>query len=1020
MADKIKISELPEATSLTNLYTLGVDSRNKSVKVPINLLKGNMGKSAYELACEQGFKGTEKEWIESLQGQNGAKGDSAYKAAITGGFYGSEAEFNAALANISNGVQHGNIIITQAEHKVGIFEDEEATQHNIYECAFVLTDLPTTVDATKEYDLCAEPLGFGRYLHVIGLDMVSTDGNTFFQGNYCVERIYISNLRTKGVIRCIRVESGCEKIVLRMRYLKYYGDRIQFSVTLPTGTSPDDVNLSVAPLKYNKRFAFTYTADDTVVGAYSRIWRRINRKWIDDVEFFHMGCVPTTGYIPTNTLCMTDGCGNDRRFGFGVAIWPTLRDEYHPDGRIRDSSTSTTNIYITWEELRAILDFHGSVYFHNMDETKYDKTNPAQVIQGLKEDYDKAFEKLGRRMKVLALPDGLQSYVDAGRIANFVSFMRSSLSYNLIYLNDCGLLRKAETYGGEHTSDITRKLEELETQHAADNPYWVGITSHRVSLEMMGMLETIYERYGKGGDDSIWVASWDEVYEYIAMREGLAFMKNVSGQKVTFEIYVPKGASYYFRDITFLLSGISSTEGVTINTETTSIKGLTFGINNSSMLVNVNFNPSILELAEKYTAKLESSATQEDKDDAVYFVSMLLPDLAAPFTARINTVVIGVPDNLRLNNVTINDGQKSTTERNISISLGVTGTPTYYRVSESPNFTSADWILYASNFIQFVLSSMLGAKTIYVQLKNATVESNVLSASITLEQSTTPTNIVLNSIKINDGAATTNNRNATITVQTNTTPTQYRIGETATLSGVEWIDYTAVMQYMLSAGNGQKSVYVQVKNETSQSEIVMAQITLQESTTPSLLRSIVSLGYDYTSGMASGTSVYDASINATKIRLGNDGVSYSIFDTDGKSVGTVVIAGLKGTSSGYQGHTTGNNTGIYPDLVLQNSAYKTAAIDEAVIEMSLPAGRYCFKVLINITHNVNLINATFTLEHAGTIQTFEMLSSTIDNFTNTMDLNLSVGNAPVYLRMKTNDEKAKVLYINSIEIVQLQ
>lgn len=39
----IKVSDLPEAKSIDNLLTLGVDSNNNSVKVPIELLKGNKG-----------------------------------------------------------------------------------------------------------------------------------------------------------------------------------------------------------------------------------------------------------------------------------------------------------------------------------------------------------------------------------------------------------------------------------------------------------------------------------------------------------------------------------------------------------------------------------------------------------------------------------------------------------------------------------------------------------------------------------------------------------------------------------------------------------------------------------------------------------------------------------------------------------------------------------------------------------------------------------------------------------------
>lgn len=42
-----------------------VDSRVESI-----IVNGVPGKSAYEIAVENGFKGTEKEWLESLKGDN--------------------------------------------------------------------------------------------------------------------------------------------------------------------------------------------------------------------------------------------------------------------------------------------------------------------------------------------------------------------------------------------------------------------------------------------------------------------------------------------------------------------------------------------------------------------------------------------------------------------------------------------------------------------------------------------------------------------------------------------------------------------------------------------------------------------------------------------------------------------------------------------------------------------------------------------------------------------------------------
>ena len=52
------------------------------------------GKSAYEVAVENGFDGTEEEWLASL---TGADGKSAYQIAVENGFTGTEAEWIESL-----------------------------------------------------------------------------------------------------------------------------------------------------------------------------------------------------------------------------------------------------------------------------------------------------------------------------------------------------------------------------------------------------------------------------------------------------------------------------------------------------------------------------------------------------------------------------------------------------------------------------------------------------------------------------------------------------------------------------------------------------------------------------------------------------------------------------------------------------------------------------------------------------------------------------------------------------------
>lgn len=65
---------------------------------------GRDGKSAYQLAVDGGFEGTEEEWLASLkgadggQGTAGAPGKSAYQYAVDGGYTGTEEEFSALIA----------------------------------------------------------------------------------------------------------------------------------------------------------------------------------------------------------------------------------------------------------------------------------------------------------------------------------------------------------------------------------------------------------------------------------------------------------------------------------------------------------------------------------------------------------------------------------------------------------------------------------------------------------------------------------------------------------------------------------------------------------------------------------------------------------------------------------------------------------------------------------------------------------------------------------------------------------
>lgn len=91
---------------------------------------GADGKSAFELACEAGFKGSVTEWLASLAGQdgkdgkNGAEGKSAYEVAVAQGYTKSEAEWVAELlgnkegSGVGSGVGISSVYVNADRHLI--------------------------------------------------------------------------------------------------------------------------------------------------------------------------------------------------------------------------------------------------------------------------------------------------------------------------------------------------------------------------------------------------------------------------------------------------------------------------------------------------------------------------------------------------------------------------------------------------------------------------------------------------------------------------------------------------------------------------------------------------------------------------------------------------------------------------------------------------------------------------------------------------------------------------------------
>jgi hypothetical protein len=87
---------------------------------------------------------------------------------------------------------------------------------------------------------------------------------------------------------------------------------------------------------------------------------------------------------------------------------------------------------------------------------------------------------------------------------------------------------------------------------------------------------------------------------------------------------------------------------------------------------------------------------------------------------------------------------------------------------------------------------------------------------------------VVTQFGINSGAATTTSQLVTLNNTATNGPTHYIASESSAFTGAAWQTYSTSPQFTLSAGDGQKTLYLKTKNAAGESNVVSDTITLQE------------------------------------------------------------------------------------------------------------------------------------------------------------------------------------------------
>ena len=327
----------------------------------------------------------------------------------------------------------------------------------------------------------------------------------------------------------------------------------------------------------------------------------------------------------------------------------------------------------------------------------------------------------------------------------------------------------------------------------------------------------------------------------------------------------------------------------------------------------------------------------------------------------IDSSIVNIP--LTLLSVFINDNAEEVSQSTVSISYSYSGNATQYRLGEYPDLSDAVWTNISPSPIVYQLKdTSYGIKTVYMQLKNNSETSDILSDSINYSYKP----LVLNSITINNGAISTWENIVSVILsytESSTTAESYRVAESeVALETTEWLALVNPFDFTLSEGTGVKVLYVQMRdNEGNITDIVSSSIELvaqpQEITAISLQWGNQDLGYDefdlINTGIRSSSPYQNALSN-----LGN------VF---AKMLRTTLSAAS--FSDSYAGAVTGDDSFPYKDKYMYRNqpitAYSGGSGSLIYSFMDIAAGKYRIRIFASSVNEAVVNDSAYYKAYTG-------------------------------------------------------
>ncbi|MFC2101612.1 hypothetical protein ACFLS7_01305 [Bacteroidota bacterium] len=356
-------------------------------------------------------------------------------------------------------------------------------------------------------------------------------------------------------------------------------------ITISFSEAPTTFSVEKAPLRFNKTFAFSYQMDDGSKDIYTHGY-----------PYFKGGMIDTTSYPG---LKFTDGCGNDLNFTMSSSLFSFSTNQ--PGGIDLHDPTSPYAIrYVTWPELNEMYKDGWGISNHGLS-SKVDGNYSDLIARN--ESYVKlqtqAATPGGVDMGIFVNPNGVEAFTplafDQGLLVCYregYKFGVPSFDVNSVWDQQNIKMGRTNTYTRVNLSKLVDGIANASIEGAN---HWGVAFTHSIVNPSYGYafsdftehMDYVANRYGKNGLDNIWMATEEEVLDYLLVTEAVSVSFELINHQlqITFSGKIP--SNYRFYNLSLLINADKPIASITANGVTSfSFKGT----GQQHALINISWN----------------------------------------------------------------------------------------------------------------------------------------------------------------------------------------------------------------------------------------------------------------------------------------------------------------------------------------------------------------------------------------------------------------------------------------------